>query len=575
MPASIGNRCKRKINNETWQTLLCSFADKQQELLNSFAYKSSYTWWLIALVSFMLLFRLGASPIYILDEAKNAQCAREMLQRHDMIVPTFNGELRTDKPVLHYYFMMLAYKLFGVSAFTARIFSALLGILTVAITFIFTKRNINELTALCAALVLCVSPQFLFEFRLAVPDPYLIFFITGGLFTAFTYLHKNKLVYLLIAATSFALATLAKGLVALALPGVCLLIWIIIKRKWKLVLSWKMIPAFALLAAITLPWYIAVDKATNHAWTRGFFIEHNINRFSGSAEGHGGFFLITLLFVLIGLLPFTSFVGEVVRKRQHVFTDDLVKFSGIVVLAFVVFFSVSGTKLPNYPMPCYPFAAIILGRYLSTLISGEASHKAYPIYILIVLGCAIPVAGYVAISNEKEATSLASLSMLLLIVPVTLVVLLALGKKASAFNKIIFIAGAYTLFDILALHFIYPTLYKQNPVAKTLSIVQKQTVFSYKHIDRKSYVRYKSNRYTITEDEGEFYNPAYNFYLDKPVQKFYNIDTLQVALQQNPSAVIVSRKEYESDLQKLNLTKLAEHHDLFELPTTVVYVVKQ
>jgi hypothetical protein len=33
---------------------------------------------------------LGGFSIYILDEAKNASCAMEMMQRGDLIVPTFN-----------------------------------------------------------------------------------------------------------------------------------------------------------------------------------------------------------------------------------------------------------------------------------------------------------------------------------------------------------------------------------------------------------------------------------------------------------------------------------------------------
>ncbi len=96
----------------------------------------------MAFLVFILLFRLGAAPIYILDEAKNAQCAREMLQKQDFIVPTFNGELRTDKPVLHYYFMMAAYSIFGVNEFAARFFSVILGCLTVLLTYFFTSANV-------------------------------------------------------------------------------------------------------------------------------------------------------------------------------------------------------------------------------------------------------------------------------------------------------------------------------------------------------------------------------------------------------------------------------------------------
>jgi 4-amino-4-deoxy-L-arabinose transferase-like glycosyltransferase len=502
------------------------------------------------MLAFLLLFRLGATPIYILDEAKNAQCAREMLQRNDWVVPTFNEELRTDKPVLHYYFMMAAYKIFGVNEFAARFFSAVLGMLTVAITYYFTKRFTTALTAFFSGLVLVSSTHFLFEFRLSVPDPYLIFFITVGLLTAFAYLQQNKLAYLLLASTSFALATLAKGPVALALPALCLLTWVIVKQKWRLVFTWKLIPASLLLAAITLPWYIAVDKATNHEWTKGFFIEHNINRFSNPSEGHGGIFLVTILFVLIGLLPFSSYLGEVVKTRKLVFTNDLVKFSGIVVLAFVAFFSVSSTKLPNYPMPCYPFASIILGSYLSAIIEGDDRVKRYPVYILLALNLVIPVAAYFAIQNEKEVADLKWLALLFSIAPICLLIVLSLWKNMAPYKRIVSIAIVYTLFNIIILHIAYPTVYKQNPVAKTLNIVkQHNPVYSYM-----------------------LYNAGYNFYLDKPVKKFFNLDTLHAALEINPTAIVISRSENAGGLKKLNLAKVAEHHDLFELPTTVLYV---
>ena len=504
----------------------------------------------MALLAFILLTWLGAAPIYILDEAKNAQCAREMLLQNDWVVPTFNGELRTDKPVLHYYFMMMAYKMFGVNEFAARFFSAILGLLTVLLTFLFTKRFMNAVTAFFSALVLVASTQYLFEFRLSVPDPYLIFFITAGLFTAYTFLSENKLIYLLLASVSFGLATLAKGPVALALPGLCLLIWIIWKKKWKIALTWKLLPAAVLISAVTLPWYIAVDKATNGAWTRGFFIDHNLNRFSDPQEGHGGFFLITLLFVIIGLLPFTSFIGEVAKKRKSVFSEEFIQFSGIVVLAFVVFFSIASTRLPNYPMPCYPFVAIILGHYLSRLTAGDLTIKKYPLYIILTVLTIIPVAGFFAIRQEKEAAYISWISFLLLAGTIAFIVVLALWKNLSAYRKIVGIMLAYSLFNLMVLHIVYPILYRQNPVAKTLPLVKKhQPVFAY-----------------------EIYNPGYNFYLNTNIRKFYNVDSLQTALLQNPDAILITRTNYIDTLKRLNLVEVARHHDLFESPTTILYV---
>lgn len=92
-------------------------------------FSNYFTLWFIAFV--LMVSNIWGISIFSLDEAKNASCAREMLERGDLIVPTFNYELRTDKPPLHYYFMMIAYKLFGVNEFSARFFSSLFGSFTV------------------------------------------------------------------------------------------------------------------------------------------------------------------------------------------------------------------------------------------------------------------------------------------------------------------------------------------------------------------------------------------------------------------------------------------------------------
>lgn len=500
------------------------------------------------LLGLLLLVRLSVPLIYILDEAKNAQCAREMLQQHNLIMPTFNGELRTDKPPLHYFFMMIAYKIFGINVFAARFFSTIMGLLTVLISYYYTKKYLNAFIGFCSALVLVMSTHFLFEFRLAVPDPYLIFFITLGLFSGFSWLQENKPSQLFIASISFALATLAKGPVALALPALCFLIWIIWKKKWKFFFTWKLVPAIVLLCAIILPWYIAVDKATNGEWTKGFFVDNNIKRFSDPQEGHGGFFLLPLLFVLIGLLPFTIFSGEIIKKRSLIFIKELTQFSAIVVLAFIIFFSVSSTKLPNYPMPCYPFAAIILGNYIAALLDEKIKAKKYPFYILLAFTFIVPIAGFFEIGQEVETQQLGWIVSPLLIIPFILSIFLFNKKFETVHSKIKGIWLAYILFNIIALQYVYPKLYEQNPVAKTIDIVkQSPHIYAY-----------------------QIYNSAYNFYLNTNIKKYYSLDSLRFALQQNPDAIIISRKDFLDSLNTLNLQIIASHHDLFELPTTVI-----
>ena len=54
----------------------------------------------VTMSAFLCLIGIGDYPIYILDEAKNAEAAREMLRNGNYIVPTFNNIIRTDKPPL-------------------------------------------------------------------------------------------------------------------------------------------------------------------------------------------------------------------------------------------------------------------------------------------------------------------------------------------------------------------------------------------------------------------------------------------------------------------------------------------
>lgn len=507
---------------------------------------------LFAVGAILLLLRLGATPIYILDEAKNAECAREMLQRHDWVTPTFNGELRPDKPPLHYFFMIIAYKLFGVNAFAARFFSAVMGLFTVLVTYVYTKKFITPFVAFCAAVVLLTSTHFLFEFRLAVPDPYLIFFITLGLFSGFVWLQQDDKTQLYISAASLAFATLAKGPVALALPALCLFIWVIIAKRWKALFTWRLLPALLLFALIAVPWYIAADRATHGEWTRGFFIDNNINRFASPQEGHGGIFIITPIFVIAGLLPFMGFIGEIVKRPKQAFTHSLAKFGGIVVLVFVAFFSISHTRLPNYPMPCYAFAAVILGSFIAGILSGQASSKKYPYFILVGFTLLLPIAGYFAIGAEDELKPYAWLSLLLLVCPAALLAVYY-AKPANWQRLIPGIAVAYFLFNMVGLQVVYPTLYKQNPVAKTISTIKAHSyVFGY-----------------------TLFNPAFRFYVDSNITGTGEKAQLQKLINTHKDAVIITRSRYADSLAGLPIKEIARHKDIFELPTTVVYEVEK
>src|ERR687895_2893188 len=78
------------------------------------------------------LYGLGHLPLVGPDEPRYAQVAREMFLRGDLVTPTLGGHTWFEKPALLYWLMIAAYKVFGVSEWSARLGPALCGLLTIA-----------------------------------------------------------------------------------------------------------------------------------------------------------------------------------------------------------------------------------------------------------------------------------------------------------------------------------------------------------------------------------------------------------------------------------------------------------
>src|SRR5438445_12056121 len=91
---------------------------------------------LLATLSASLFFtHLGAPSLWDIDEGRNLTCSYEMREAHNWIVPTFNGKLRPDKPVLLYWLQISAYEWLGVNEFAGRLPSALAALVTVLLCY--------------------------------------------------------------------------------------------------------------------------------------------------------------------------------------------------------------------------------------------------------------------------------------------------------------------------------------------------------------------------------------------------------------------------------------------------------
>src|SRR5262245_33652037 len=82
-------------------------------------------WLLLAgFCGFLFFFGLGYFGLLGADEPRYAQVGREMLARHDWVTPTLGGKPWLEKPPLYYWQAMMAYSVFGVNDWAARLPSA-------------------------------------------------------------------------------------------------------------------------------------------------------------------------------------------------------------------------------------------------------------------------------------------------------------------------------------------------------------------------------------------------------------------------------------------------------------------
>lgn len=449
---------------------------------------STYRYLLIWVVAFALFSAFsGAYPLYILDEAKNSEAAREMWISANFWEPTFNDVLRTDKPPLHYFFMMLSYSLFGVGPFAARFFSAVAGAFTVLLISRETDRYLNRVTSALTALILSSALLFAHEFHMAVPDPYLIVFVTGSLLYFFKFEQFNQLKSLWLAYVFLGLALLSKGPVAAVIVLLTAITYLAWSRKISLSNLTRFRPFLGALLALLIasPWYIMAHITTDGAFTEGFFLEHNLHRFSDQKEGHGGPFIITPFLVIAGLLPFGIWLIPALRfalRRSQ--ANDFIKFCFSVSAVVVVFFSFSQTKLPNYPMPAFAFLGVILADYMQHLQAENRKNSfKWGLVVLALIGAILLVGAYMVLKAHPALNETTYLAVFLLPLVVGPALLLWRLRFMALHNLLILLGLNWMIVAWLLWGWAFPTINTLSPVEKARPWVENQQVVVYKRLD--------------------------------------------------------------------------------------------
>ncbi len=352
----------------------------------------------------MLFFpALGARDFWAPVEPRYAEIARVMFMKGEWIVPTVNGNLYTDKPILFFWLVLVFSKLAGsVNEWTLRLPAALGALGAVFTTYKLGKDFFGPRVGFMAAVVLATSVRVILEGRWAHVDMlFAFFFLLSMLFAARAILGKGNRNEMIPAYIFMALAALTKGLIGVVLPALILLSFVAVRRDWRLLREARLplgIPLFLLVAA---PWFYLVDQATGGKWLGDFIYLHHIRRFTDPL-GHREPFYYYFTTLPVDLLPWTIFALPALfayRPGQKLFAEPASLLFILWFLVIFLFFSLSDSKRDLYLLPLLPVAALFVAVYFDDLISGKLSpgwlqsSLAFAFFGLLALGClALPIA---------------------------------------------------------------------------------------------------------------------------------------------------------------------------------------
>lgn len=327
------------------------------------------------------LFFHGLSDIGLIgpDEPRYAAVAREMYQSGDYITPRLHGDPWFEKPVLMYWGAAASYAIFGIGEFGARFPSAFGATLCVFFMYFVCRRLWGRATAFSAGLILASSVGYFAFARAASMDMPLTICLTMALLSFLMGHNSNgpgRRRWFFAFYAFIGVGVLAKGPVAVALPALSLLVYLLFRGRlseWK---EWH--PRYAwIILAIAGPWYVAVTWVNGFEFVRVFIINQNLERFASTVHGHPRPFYFYIPDFLMLTFPWTFLIIPALRRTLD--RNDRILIWWTIVP--IVFFSLSGSKLPGYILPSLPAFVMLCAREIP-----KGYSRAFKIAVFIEAG---------------------------------------------------------------------------------------------------------------------------------------------------------------------------------------------
>lgn len=366
----------------------------------------SWLWICLALLAVFTYFFGLTIPLLGPDEPRYAQVAREMFERGDWVTPTLGGYNWFEKPALLYWLEIASFNLFGVSETAARVGPALFGLGTVASLWLLGRsaaraegKRPNTNFANWLALVAASTLGIMVFSRGASFDITVTFPLTAALVAFFVFDQKHRTSRtgeyspLVCFYVFIGLALLAKGLIGIVFPYAIVAFYFVLSRRMpsrRLILS--LLWGTLLAAVIAGLWYLPMYLRHGWEFVDEFFLQHHFQRFTSNKYKHPQPFyfffwvlpLMTLPWLPLFIAAIWKYVKEIFQRKdakpQHNNlalspSRSLALFAAAWLAVPLVFFSLSGSKLPGYILPAVPPAIVITALFINERVGRPRWRK--------------------------------------------------------------------------------------------------------------------------------------------------------------------------------------------------------